>query len=165
MQIDCRPFDGQATIGTGPQQGGQAVALQPDLFFGLKQIAFGAGPTCIGFAQAALGLKAIGKALREQGGGLAANFHRACGGVTGCEQSGQFHVVGRDGGGQAQTRLRELSAAGFGFRGGSGQRSAVLAPEVEFPADIQCCPAVILPAFRGHKLGRQVVGTLALLGR
>ena len=148
VELDRRARDRQAAIRTCAEQRGQAVALQADLFVEREQLGLGAGQARLGLAQRALGFEAVGEALVEERDGPRTHLHRRRERVARGEQARQFRIVAGDGGGKAQPSLGEFGATGFDLRRCRRQTRAVLAPEIEFPVEIEGGLAVVVPTLR-----------------
>jgi hypothetical protein len=118
----------------------------------------------LGLALLALGVEAVGDAVADQLAGFLLQAHGAGGDVALGIEAGEVGVGGGDVGGEHQPRLGGVGLRRAGLGGGGGHGRAVLAPEVQLPAEVEAQEAVVVVALR-HELRRdpQVVALLHLL--
>ncbi len=163
IQPDSRTLDAEAAIRPGPQQRGQTIALQADLFLLRQQFRLGPGLTRLGLIQPAQVFQTVRKPLMKEVYRLTANFDRARQRLAHREQAGQFGVIHRHCGCQGEAYLGEFGTTGFKLRHCRRQSGPVLTPEIELPAEIERNPAIVVPALRRHLARRQIVVTELLL--
>ena len=140
-----------------------AFVLQTDAFIEREQLALRCGLPSFHLAHARQGLETEFVPLTEQRYRLLAQSQRLGGVVPQRIQIDQTGVGRSHGGGQDQPGLRDFNLGRALLRDGRRQRRAVLAPEVQFPAQIQRRETVIVPSMRQRLRRDQVVVALPAL--
>ena len=146
----------QAAIRSGSGQCSQLVALQVDRFVHAQQVGFGHCPPRLHLFDAAGGFQTVEATLVEQLQRFLAHLQRRFGGIALAQQAFEFSVGRSEGGGQRDARLRSVGFGRIQFGGSGGQCRPVLAPEIDFVAEVQCGLGFVV-VILGYEVSRHAV--------